>query len=123
MVPTEADGERLSKSLRVLGEKTASLVATQSEFMKTARTMKEGLEQTHYNNIITQQEQATSNTRLGRSGIAGGIGGGAKINLTMKERLEAKKRRERMLRKSFRPNVSEAGSGGGTEGTEVLQPE
>ena len=123
VVPTEADGERLSKSLRVLGEKTRSLVATQGEFMKTARTMKEGLEQTHYNNIITQQEQATSNTRLGRSGIAGGIGGGgAKINLTMKERLEAKKRRERMLKKSFRPNASEAG-GGGTDDTEVLQAE
>ena len=101
VVPTEADGERLTKSLRVLEDKTLSLVVTQREFLETARAMKAGQEQTHYNNIITQQEQATSGR--GRSGIAGG----RKINLTMKERLEAKERRERMLKKSFRPNAGD----------------
>lgn len=106
MVPTEADGERLSKSLRVLEDKTLSLVVTQREFLETARAMKAGQEQTHYNNIITQQEQATSGR--GRSGIAGG----RKINLTMKERLEAKERRERMLKKSFRPKAADGGGNG-----------
>ena len=102
-------GERLRKSLRVLEDNTRVLVVTQQQLMQTARVMKESLEQNHYSNIITQQEQMSSNNRIGYRSMNGlmMLGGmsnnNRKINLTMKERLEAKERREKMLKKSFRP--------------------